>query len=241
MITDLHAPLMPILRYALATTHLPQDGAVLDLACGTGDKVPLLAEHCGANTRFIALDIDHSAVATTKERIPYIQSVVGDALALPLRNASCTTVFCIASLGLFADTQVALAEMRRVLQPGGCVFIVTATQLWAQVTHWPDVLVTAYEKSIAAGHSPPLATPDLQDQLGLLLQQAGFVAPHMRGLLLNPLIPPIQAELALLSWDTIQSLVTPHLALSDLQICYQASESVEIELCTIVLIAVAIT
>ncbi|MEM8535923.1 MAG: class I SAM-dependent methyltransferase [Chloroflexota bacterium] len=240
MITDLHAPLIPVLRYVLATTRLPQEGIMLDLACGEGDKLSLLAEHCGPDVQFIALDMDHGAVAATQQERTLAYGIVGDALALPLRDACCTAVFCIASLGLFANTQVALGEMHRVLQAGGGVFIVTATQLWAQVTHWPDTLVRAYEQALAADHSPPVATPDLHDQFGPLLRQAGFATPRARALLLNPSIPPVQAELALLSWNTIQPLVTPYLSPTDLELCHQVADSVEIELCTVVLVAVAI-
>ena len=239
MITDLHAPLIPILRYALTTTPLPQKGIVLDLACGAGDKLSLLREYCGREAQFIALDIDHSAVVAIQQGITPASGIVGDALALPLPDASCTTVFCIASLGLFANAQLALSEIHRVLQPGGCAFIVTATQLWVQVTHWPDRLVGAYEQALAAGSSPLLATPDLHEQIGQLLHQTGFAAPRVRALLLDSSIPPIQAELSLLSWNSIQPIVAPYLSPTDLELCDQIAASVEIELCPMVLVAVA--
>src|SRR5438552_1669682 len=58
---DLHAPLVPILRYVLATAPLPRAGIALDLACGAGLKAPLLAEACGPGVRLVGLDRDAGA------------------------------------------------------------------------------------------------------------------------------------------------------------------------------------
>ncbi|NOK64052.1 MAG: hypothetical protein GFH27_549409n26 [Chloroflexi bacterium AL-W] len=200
----------------------------------------MLADRCGPEVQFVALDIDREAVGAAQVSQPDTNGIVGNGMALPLRDACCTAVFCIAALGLFANAAIALDEMHRVLHPDGRVFIATATQLWAPVTHWPEALATAYEQALMAGHPPLSATADLQEYSSQLLHQAGFAAPQIRAFLLAPSIRPSQAELALFSWNDVRLLITPYLSHTNLQHCEHATESVEIELCTVVLVTEAI-
>src|SRR2546427_7185337 len=95
---DLHAPLVPILRYVLATAPLPRAGIALDLACGAGLKAPLLAEACGPGVRLVGLDRDVGALRAARSAAGQASWVAGDAMAAPLRSGSCATVFCIAAL-----------------------------------------------------------------------------------------------------------------------------------------------
>ncbi len=59
---QLHAPLIPILRHALALAPLPRAGIALDLACGPGDKAALLAEALGPGVRLVGVDIDPAVI-----------------------------------------------------------------------------------------------------------------------------------------------------------------------------------
>ena len=58
VLSQLHAPLLPILRHALAAAPLPCAGVALDLACGQGLKAALLAEALGPRVRLLGIDID---------------------------------------------------------------------------------------------------------------------------------------------------------------------------------------
>jgi ubiquinone/menaquinone biosynthesis C-methylase UbiE len=71
-LTDLHAPLIPILRHVLAAAPLPRVGFVLDLACGQGLKASLLIEALGPHVRLLGVDVDRAAIraATTDDRRP---------------------------------------------------------------------------------------------------------------------------------------------------------------------------
>ena len=83
---------------------------VADVACGSGATVRLLGQR---GHRPIGVDL-HARSART---------VVGDAHALPIASASLDAVVCECSLSTFDRPEQALAEMRRVLRPGGVVGI----------------------------------------------------------------------------------------------------------------------
>lgn len=240
---ELHAPLLPILRYVLAATALPQTGTALDLASGDGRKMALLAQTCGPGVRLIGIDSDRSAIRRAKNLQPTqfnTSWIVGDALALPLRSGSCSAAFCIAALGLFGDKSAALRELRRVLAPGGVALVITATQLWALVVRWPadlaERLRAAYTQALHTSHSALAASADLSDGMGALLHDAGFTTPHIRAFLLDAVAHPLAAELPLLSWASLRPLLIAQLTPTELDTCDQLAAAAEIELCALALV-----
>jgi ubiquinone/menaquinone biosynthesis C-methylase UbiE len=277
-LAELHAPLIPILRHVLARAPLPRVGVALDLACGPGLKAPLLAEACGPGVRLVGVDIDYGAIraATTDHRLPTtdqgqmvsvvrrrspalstgagsVVGVVGNALALPLRDGCCAAAFCIAALGLFADRLVALRELRRALAPGGVALLVVGTQAWAKTIRWPaDLaarLAAAYAQALAEGVAPLAASPDLGGDLADLLIGAGFTAPLIRAFSLDhqtlyggpSVAASLAAELSLLSWPALRPLLAGRLAAAELERCDDRSADSEIELHALALVTQACT
>jgi SAM-dependent methyltransferase len=99
----------------------PEDD-LLDVACGSGT---FLAERAG-QVRFVAgldasdVQVEH-ARRNLAERIAdgSAEIVKGDAGCLPWADGRFSVVTCMGSFGFFPEPQRALAEMRRVLSPGG--------------------------------------------------------------------------------------------------------------------------
>jgi ubiquinone/menaquinone biosynthesis C-methylase UbiE len=96
---------------------------VLEIGPGTGFYSIEAARRVGARGRLVCLDIQPEMLQHTRRRLlargleaAFVQA---DAGALPLRAASVDHVFLIGVLGEIPDRTVALAEMRRVLRPGG--------------------------------------------------------------------------------------------------------------------------
>ncbi|MDT8437239.1 MAG: ubiquinone/menaquinone biosynthesis methyltransferase [Gemmatimonadota bacterium] len=107
-------------RLALGVAGVRPGDAVLDLAAGTGDFA-LLAVRQGRAGRVLAGDLTvpmmrHGQGRRGAERVDWVGC---DGLALPLRDASVDRVLVGYGLRNFADLPVGIAEIRRVLRPGG--------------------------------------------------------------------------------------------------------------------------
>jgi demethylmenaquinone methyltransferase / 2-methoxy-6-polyprenyl-1,4-benzoquinol methylase len=101
---------------------LERDGArVLDICCGTGDLC-FLAEEMGAR-RIAGIDFTLPMLAVARRRklaaAASTELVEGDALSLPFPGGSFDAITIAYGLRNIADPPAALAEMRRVLAPGG--------------------------------------------------------------------------------------------------------------------------
>jgi demethylmenaquinone methyltransferase/2-methoxy-6-polyprenyl-1,4-benzoquinol methylase len=95
--------------------------SVLDICCGTGDLC-FLAARMGAR-RVTGLDFTLPMLAVARRRRaaegPSVEFAEGDALRLPFPDASFHAITVAYGLRNIADPAGALAEMRRVLAPGG--------------------------------------------------------------------------------------------------------------------------
>ena len=89
---------------------------VLDIAAGTGTSSAAIAR---TGARVTALDFSAGMVAVGRVKHPDITFVEGDAQALPFDDASFDAVTISFGLRNVNDPHKALAEMRRVLAPGG--------------------------------------------------------------------------------------------------------------------------
>jgi len=95
---------------------------VLDLACGTGVVARLVAERL-RDGRVAGLDINAGMLAlagsTPQIRGPAIAWHEGSALEMPFPDADFDLVLCQLGLQFFPQRPIAVAEIARVLAPGG--------------------------------------------------------------------------------------------------------------------------
>lgn len=98
---------------------------ILDVACGTGDLSLTLSETIGA--RVVGadfcrpmLEIAARKIANLDSHIPLIES---DALRLPFSDCSFEAATIAFGLRNLSDVERGLAELRRVLKPGGYVAV----------------------------------------------------------------------------------------------------------------------
>lgn len=106
----------------LDLAELPPGSRVLDLACGTGD-LAFGAASRGASV--IGLDLTPKMIALARRRPESaganVQWIAGDMTRLPLPDASFDVITTGYGLRNVPDLPTALAEIHRVLTPGGRV------------------------------------------------------------------------------------------------------------------------
>jgi demethylmenaquinone methyltransferase / 2-methoxy-6-polyprenyl-1,4-benzoquinol methylase len=139
-------------RLAAGAVVVPGD-AVLDGACGTGD-LALAALKAGGG-RVTGLDFSERMLERARRKSTEIEWVRGDLLALPFSDGS----FEAATVGFgvrnVADLDRALAELRRVLRPGGRLAILEITRprgvLRPFFSLWFDRIVPLLGKVLPGG------------------------------------------------------------------------------------------
>jgi demethylmenaquinone methyltransferase / 2-methoxy-6-polyprenyl-1,4-benzoquinol methylase len=112
-------------RRATVRAVVRPGNSVLDAACGTGD-LAVIAAKSGATVT--GVDFSGRMLERARRKAPELDWVQGDMLALPFPDAT----FDVATVGFgvrnVADLARAIAELRRVLRPGGRLAILELTR-----------------------------------------------------------------------------------------------------------------
>jgi demethylmenaquinone methyltransferase/2-methoxy-6-polyprenyl-1,4-benzoquinol methylase len=99
----------------------------LDVATGTGDLAIELRRRVGTSGDVVGLDFSASMLELARAKAPDIRFEQGNALDLPYVDGE----FAAATVGFgarnFSDLGAGLAEMRRVVRPGGRVVVLEIT------------------------------------------------------------------------------------------------------------------
>lgn len=174
----------PVHDAVLAGLRAHPPRRVLDLGCGTG----LLSARLRDELRDVAvIGCDHSRGMLRQARAgaPRGLWVQGDAQRLPFQDGAFDTLVSTEAFHWFPDQVEALHEMRRVLQPGG--------RLWLALVNTPaDAIGQAvWWMSRAAGQ--PFYWPT-SERLRALLVDAGFRVEGQQRIWRLPagvLLPPV--------------------------------------------------
>jgi ubiquinone/menaquinone biosynthesis C-methylase UbiE len=119
------APHPIITRERLRAVLRPEPGErLLEIGVGTGYYSLDMAEWIGPDGRLELFDLqqeflDHVMRGAAERALDNLVPTAGDATALPFEDASVDAVILTAVLGEIPDPAKALAEIRRVLKPGG--------------------------------------------------------------------------------------------------------------------------
>ncbi len=114
-------------RYALGVAN-PQVGArVLDLAGGTGDLALAFAKKIGPGGCVVHTDVNETMLRTGRDRLlehgVLLPTLACDAEQLPFASDSFDIVSVAFGLRNMTQKERALAEMQRVLKPGGKLLV----------------------------------------------------------------------------------------------------------------------
>jgi demethylmenaquinone methyltransferase/2-methoxy-6-polyprenyl-1,4-benzoquinol methylase len=127
---------------------------VLDAACGTGDLGVLAAKEGASVT---GVDFSEPMLERARRKAPQLEWVRGDLLALPFADET----FDAATVGFgvrnVADLAQAVAELRRVLRPGGRLAILEITRPRGSLrwfySLWFDRIVPLLGKALPGGEA----------------------------------------------------------------------------------------
>jgi ubiquinone/menaquinone biosynthesis C-methylase UbiE len=168
---------------------------VLDVACGTGIVARLAAQHVGATGDVTGLDLNVGMIAVARSLpsapgagITWIES---SALDMRLADASFDVVLCQQGFQFFPDKSAALAEMKRVLSPGGRLFL----SVWAGATPYANAMWGAVERHVGADAAATLRssrTVPGSETLRRHMVKAGFRDVQVRSRTLTTRLPAVE-------------------------------------------------
>jgi len=121
-------------RFAVNATGVRAGMRVLDLAGGTGDLARLFADRVGPTGEVVLTDINGAMLTFGRDRlldagrvVPVVQC---DAEKLPFPDGHFDCVSIAFGLRNVTRKENALAEMRRVLKPGGVAAVLEFSKVW---------------------------------------------------------------------------------------------------------------
>jgi demethylmenaquinone methyltransferase/2-methoxy-6-polyprenyl-1,4-benzoquinol methylase len=129
-------------RFAVEATHTRPGMRVLDVAGGTGDMARLFADCVGPSGEVVLTDINGAMLELGRDRLlnkgRFVPAVQCDAEKLPFPSASFDRVSIAFGLRNVTRKEVALAEMRRMLRPGGVAAVLEFSRVWAPLAPMYD-------------------------------------------------------------------------------------------------------
>jgi demethylmenaquinone methyltransferase / 2-methoxy-6-polyprenyl-1,4-benzoquinol methylase len=174
--------------YTVLTANVRPGDRVLDIAGGTGDLALSFARQVGPTGRVVHTDINEAMLRTGRDRLldagVALPTLVCDAEKLPFATDSFDVVTVAFGLRNMTHKDVALAEMNRVLKPGGKLLVLEfskVAQPLRKAYDWYSFKVLPQLGKLVAGDSDSYrylaesirVHPD-QQELKALMQKEGF-------------------------------------------------------------------
>jgi demethylmenaquinone methyltransferase / 2-methoxy-6-polyprenyl-1,4-benzoquinol methylase len=183
-------------RFCVRATGVREGMRVLDLAGGTGDLALLFADRVGASGEVVLTDINHAMIKGGRDRLldagRLLPAVQCDAENLPFPDAHFDCVSIAFGLRNVTRKERALAEMRRVIRPGGVAAVLEFSKVWAPLApayDWYSFNVLPRLGRLVAGDDASYrylaesirVHPD-QAALKAMMEQAGFEGVQVHNL-----------------------------------------------------------
>lgn len=186
-------------RYAFALARLEPGETVLDIACGSGYGTDMIRR---IGCEVVGADYNPETVRHAKSSYPESRFCCADALELPFADKSFSTILSFETIEHVVDGDAFLAEMRRVLRPGGRLFCstpnirYTAHPVFHLKEYRPEEFFSLFEKRFSEVRRFGQYFLTVDRIRDLLRRRArSLVSPFIRGLGLKPTIDKLRASL----------------------------------------------
>jgi SAM-dependent methyltransferase len=153
-----------------APLGLRAGGVALITGCGLGDDIPAILEQVGPSGEVHAQDLSPAMTLEAARRLTgerpdragQVHFSVGDALKLPFPDAVFDAAFHFGGINLFDDIPRGLAEMCRVVRPGGRVVVSDeGVGPWLRDTDYGRMVINnnpLWASPAPIDHLPPVAS-----------------------------------------------------------------------------------
>ena len=167
----------PVSGALLEAAQLAEGQRVVDVACGTGVATRLAARQIGAGGSLTGVDVAPDMIEVARS-VPVpgdatVDWVVADATDIPLPDAEADVVLCQMGLMFMPDRDAAVAEMARLLKPGGRLAVSTPGRIQPPFELMEQALVDhinpdlgGFVRAVFSMHDP--------DAVASLLRDAGL-------------------------------------------------------------------
>ena len=142
-----------LLERVVDDLELGADATVLDLGAGTGKLTRALVPRFA---RVFAVEPDPAMREVLEEVVPAAEALAGGAEAIPLDAGSVDAVFSAEAFHWFASDQ-AVAEIARVLRPGGAFVIFWNIEFSDVEPPLPDAAEAVLDEAFARGGRPGIS------------------------------------------------------------------------------------
>lgn len=150
-------------RAAIDALHVRSGDTVLDIGCGTGRNLPILARSVGERGRVIGLDVSSGALERARQRtrdLPNVELVQADALSADLGTPD--RILATYSLSMMPDPEAIIARASGVLSPVGRFALLD----FRIPSEWPDLVQkAAFAIAEPLGETWEMARRDLRPLL----------------------------------------------------------------------------
>lgn len=153
---------------------------ILDVGCGPGFYCAELLDEVGPDGLVVGVDGSPQMLALAAGRCQghdNVEFLEADATSLPVPDASFDAALCVQVLEYVPDVAAALAELRRVLRPGGRVVVWDVD--W-QTVSWHSTDPARMERVLGAWDEH-LVHPSLPARLAAAMRSGGFEQVEMEG------------------------------------------------------------